>query len=124
VKPAASVELPADPFAILGVAQDADDDAVRARYLALVREHSPERDPEHFAVIRSAYEVLRTRRDRLRRRLFAGDGAALAQLKREALALPEAAAGPGRASRKTVNALLRDGIDCWVDRVLDDARKG
>ncbi len=48
-----------DPFQVLGVAHDADDQAVRRRYLELVRQYSPERDPARFAEIREAYERLR-----------------------------------------------------------------
>jgi len=113
-----------DPFAVLGVSEDADDAEVRARYLALVRDHSPERDPERFATIRAAYEAVRTRRDRLRLRLFATEGMALARLKRAALAPPETAppeTGVGHPDRKTVNALLREGVDRWAERVLKDA---
>jgi curved DNA-binding protein CbpA len=60
----------ADPFAILGVALDADDNAIRARYVELIRRFSPEQSPERFAAIRAAYERLRNRDDRLSYRLF------------------------------------------------------
>jgi DnaJ-class molecular chaperone len=60
----------ADPFAILGIGPDADDEAIRRRYLELVRRYSPEQAPERFAAIRAAYEKLRNRDERLRWRLF------------------------------------------------------
>jgi curved DNA-binding protein CbpA len=59
-----------DPFAILRVAQDADDAAIRARYLELVRRYPPEQAPERFAAIRAAYDRVKSRDDRLRWRLF------------------------------------------------------
>jgi curved DNA-binding protein CbpA len=59
-----------DPYAILGVADDADDEAIRRRYLELVRQFSPEHHPQRFAAIRAAYESLRDRDTRLRHRLF------------------------------------------------------
>lgn len=59
-----------DPFSILGIAIDADDAAIRARYLHLVRQFPPEQAPERFAAIRSAFERLKCRDDRLRWRLF------------------------------------------------------
>ena len=59
-----------DPYAVLGVADDADDDAIRRRYLALVRQFTPEHQPQRFAAIRAAYESLRDRDARLRHRLF------------------------------------------------------
>ena len=59
-----------DPFAVLGVRRDADDDAVRAAYLDGVREHPPDGDPAAFQRVREAYEALRDRRARARLRLF------------------------------------------------------
>jgi curved DNA-binding protein CbpA len=59
-----------DPYAVLGLAGDSDDDTIRRRYLQLVREFSPERHPEKFAAVRQAYESLRDLSTRLRYRLF------------------------------------------------------
>ncbi len=59
-----------DPYAVLGVPDDADDEAIRRRYLELVRQYSPERHPERFAAIRQAYESLRDLDTRVRHRLF------------------------------------------------------
>jgi curved DNA-binding protein CbpA len=59
-----------DPFELLDVPATADDAAIRARYLELVRRWSPERAPERFAAVRAAYEQVRDRDARLRRRLF------------------------------------------------------
>lgn len=59
-----------DPYATLGLPADADDEAIRRRYLELVRQHPPERRPEKFAAIRKAYDSLRDLDTRLRYRLF------------------------------------------------------
>jgi curved DNA-binding protein CbpA len=59
-----------DPYAILGLPADSDDDSIRRRYLELVRQYSPERHPDKFAQIRQAYENLRDLDTRLRYRLF------------------------------------------------------
>jgi curved DNA-binding protein CbpA len=59
-----------DPYAVLGLAADSDDDAIRRRYLELVRQFSPEHHPEKFAAVRQAYESLRDLNTRLRYRLF------------------------------------------------------
>ena len=48
-----------DPFSVLGLPADASDEAIRARYLELVRENPPERAPERFARIQEAYDRLR-----------------------------------------------------------------
>src|SRR4051794_18957685 len=47
----------ADPFAILGVPPDAGEAEVRARYLELVKQFPPEREPEKFREVRAAYEA-------------------------------------------------------------------
>ena len=59
-----------DPYAVLGLPPDSDDEAIRRRYLELVRQFSPEHHPERFAAVRAAYEQLRDLNTRLRYRLF------------------------------------------------------
>ncbi len=46
-----------DPFQVLGVSQDSSEAEVRARYLELVKQFSPDREPEKFREIRAAYEA-------------------------------------------------------------------
>lgn len=46
-----------DPFLVLGVSQNAGESEVRARYLELVKQFPPEREPEKFREIRAAYEA-------------------------------------------------------------------
>jgi curved DNA-binding protein CbpA len=78
--------MSADPYQTLGLAPDADDAAVRARYLELVRRHPPEQAPERFAAVRAAYERVRDRDARLRYRLFeAGRGPTIDGLIEEAV---------------------------------------
>jgi curved DNA-binding protein CbpA len=59
-----------DPFEILGLTVDSDDEAIRRRYLELVKQYSPEHHPEKFASIRQAYDSLKDLDTRLRYRLF------------------------------------------------------
>ena len=59
-----------NPYTVLGLPPDSDDDAIRRRYLELVRQFSPEHHPEKFAAVRAAYESLRDLNTRLRYRLF------------------------------------------------------
>ena len=59
-----------DPFAILGIEETADDEAVRAASLRALRTSPPDRDPEGFRRIRAAYEALRDTESRLALRLF------------------------------------------------------
>jgi curved DNA-binding protein CbpA len=59
-----------DPYLILGLDRDADEATIRQRYLSLVREFPPDRQPERFAEIRAAYEDLNDPVARLAQRLF------------------------------------------------------
>src|SRR5580693_3592487 len=59
-----------DPYEVLQLPADSDDEAIRRRYLELVRQFPPERSPEKFAAVRQAYESLRDLTTRLRYRLF------------------------------------------------------
>ena len=51
-----------DPFAELGVDENAGDEAIKQRYLALVRAHPPDREPDRFQAYRRAYEAVRGER--------------------------------------------------------------
>ncbi len=59
-----------DAFAVLGLPPDSDDAAIRRRYLELVRQFTPEHNPQRFAQVREAYERLKDLNTRLRYRLF------------------------------------------------------
>jgi len=50
----------ADPYAVLGLTRQASMLDIKKAYFSLVRQHPPERDPDGFRRIRSAYEALRT----------------------------------------------------------------
>lgn len=52
------------PFEILGVRYEATDEEVRSAYFAQIKAHPPERDPEGFKEVRSAYEKIRTQKSR------------------------------------------------------------
>ena len=59
-----------DPFEVLGLSIDAEPEEVRRKYLQLVREFPPDREPERFAEIRKAYEELADPLARWERVLF------------------------------------------------------
>lgn len=59
-----------DPYETLNLPDDADDEAIRRRYLELVKQFTPEHHPERFAAIRAAYESLRDLKTRVKHRLF------------------------------------------------------
>ena len=60
----------ADPYQVLGVSPSATDAEVRQRYLALIREFTPEQHPERFAEVRQAYELIGTLEDRAEYHLY------------------------------------------------------
>lgn len=109
-----------DPFTVLGVADDADDDEIRQRYLALVREFPPDRAPERFQELRGAYDALSDERKRLETKLLHTNEAALTRLSMGALRAASADSAPSdghasqtpapRATKRTVVALLAEGI--------------
>lgn len=97
-----------DPFMLLGVDESADDEAIKRRYLALVRAWPPDREPEKFQALRQAYEAVSTPRQRLEWKLLHTSTAALSRLKLHCLAAP--AAEVRRPSQATMNALLLDSL--------------
>jgi curved DNA-binding protein CbpA len=62
-----------DPYETLGLSRSADEAATRLRYLELVREFPPDRAPERFAEIRSAYERVRDPGRRLKAQVLEVD---------------------------------------------------
>lgn len=58
------------PYLILGLAPEATEDEIRRRYLQLVREHPPGRDPERFQQVAQAYEALKDERTRIHTAIF------------------------------------------------------
>ena len=59
-----------DPYAVLGLRAESDDETIRRRYLELVRQFPPEKHPEKFAAVRQAYDKMRDLETRLHYRLF------------------------------------------------------
>jgi curved DNA-binding protein CbpA len=97
-----------DPFTTLGVDENAGDEEIKGRYLALVREFPPDRDPERFQVFRAAFEALCDERKRLEAKLLNNGDAARARLRLRLLA--EAKPFSARASKATLCALLVEGV--------------
>ncbi len=59
-----------NPYTVLGVGPEAEDEPIRAAYLAKVKQFPPDRAPVEFERIRDAYELLRDRRRRAQYTLF------------------------------------------------------
>jgi curved DNA-binding protein CbpA len=59
-----------EPHEVFGLSPGASAGEIRSRYLQLVREFPPDRDPERFARIRAAFEDLSDPVRRLEKQLF------------------------------------------------------
>jgi hypothetical protein len=101
--------MTSDPFVVLGVDENAGDDAIKQRYLALVRRHPPDREPDRFQAVRRAYEAIRGERERLEVKLLQPGTAALYRLKLSCLRTT--GVGQHRPSEATMTALLLDGLN-------------
>lgn len=91
-----------DPYRVLGVPDIADDEAIRAAYLAAIRACPPERDRQRFEQVRAAYEAIATERDRLALTLFD----ARAPTAQDAIELASADWRPGRPDEQRLRRLL------------------
>jgi curved DNA-binding protein CbpA len=98
-----------DPFTVLGVDENAGDEEIKRRYLALVRAYPPDLEPERFQAYRAAYDSLCDHRSRLAVLLLGVNDAALTRLKLSCLAT--ASPLPGRPSKAAIDALLIEGIE-------------
>ncbi|HIE01112.1 MAG TPA: molecular chaperone DnaJ [Thiotrichaceae bacterium] len=58
------------PFDLLGIPENATDEAIKKAYLQKVRQYPPERAPEQFQTIRAAFEAIKTQQQRLKYQLF------------------------------------------------------
>src|SRR5260370_12388175 len=59
-----------DPYAVLGLGPGAEDEQIRAAYLAKLKQFPPDRSPAEFEQVRDAYDLLRDRRRRAQHKLF------------------------------------------------------
>ena len=59
-----------DPYAVLGLGPGAEDEQIRAAYLAKLKQFPPDRAPAEFEQVRDAYALLRDRRRRAQYTLF------------------------------------------------------
>jgi curved DNA-binding protein CbpA len=87
------------PYEILGVGEDADDEAIKKAYLRKVREFPPEQNAEAFRRIRDAYEHIGTDKQRREYRLFHRGKPDVSALLKQALR-------PGKAERPDAATLI------------------
>ena len=85
------------PYLVLGLEPSATGEAIRRRYLELVREHPPGRDTGRFQRVTAAYEALKDDRARVRTALYGMADHRDFELALDALvqARPERRATPG-----------------------------
>jgi curved DNA-binding protein CbpA len=88
------------PFDILGVNEDANDEAIKKAYLQKVRQYPPERAPEQFKRIRSAFEASQSLHQRLKYQLFHHEAPSINALLEHGLEM-------GKPQRMTENVLTQ-----------------
>ena len=59
-----------NPYEVLGISPNANDEAVRKAYLMLVRKFPPDASPDEFKIISNAYELVKDEKARLNYYLF------------------------------------------------------
>ncbi len=57
-------------FEILGVTEQAEDEAIKRAYLRKVRQYPPEQAAEQFRIVRQAYEAIKDAKSRINYQLF------------------------------------------------------
>jgi len=110
-----------DPFTVLGADENASDDDIKQRYLALVRNFPPDREPERFQAYRAAFEALSTERGRLAAKLLRSHGAALSRIEMASLPPPEARRN-ARVTQAQLTTLLVEGVSRALARSQEAAR--
>ncbi len=98
-----------DPYLILDVSRDADDDAIHDAWLRLIRAHPPERDAQTFQRIRQAYEALQTQQQRLAYALFDNEPPDVDDLL--GLALRDGGKSTGTADSQGNESMIRPDVD-------------
>ena len=84
-----------EAFALLGIDADASDDAIRAAYRELVKQHPPDSDAEGFTRVREAFELASDPRQRaIDRVLGPAPFVDLDELRLELRRLPRRPLGP------------------------------
>ena len=62
-----------NPYFVLGVSPEADDETIRQAYLKAVKEFSPDTNPTRFKAVSQAYEKIKDEASRHRHALFNQD---------------------------------------------------
>ena len=83
-----------NPYAVLAVDYEADDESIRAAYLTKLKQFPPDRSAAEFEQVRDAYELLRDRRRRAQYRLFSVNPEAPLQSLLEGIESQRRFAGP------------------------------
>ncbi len=57
-------------YLTLGLSLDASDEDIRNSYIQLVKKYTPEKNPERFRQITTAYEAIKDKRSRIEAKIF------------------------------------------------------
>lgn len=96
-----------DPYQVLGLdSNEVTDEAVRQAYLQAIRDNPPEKAPEEFARIQTAYDMINKESKRIQLELFG--------LEHESHLPEETTATPSRP---------RAGAKKWLDMIDEESRR-
>lgn len=95
-----------DPFFVLGVGQESDDETIRKAYLEKIRQWPPEHHPERFQKIFQAYSLIQTKKKRLSFQLFHRDVVDLDSLKESLFSHNT----QGRPTQKELQGWLKESL--------------
>ncbi len=94
-----------DPYTVLDVPLDADNESIKQAYLVQIRHYPADHYPERFQMIRSAFEKIQNKRQRLAYQLFETEMPTAEGL----LTHLQISAKPGRPSLQQFQKLLQMG---------------
>ncbi len=97
-----------DPYIILGLDREPTDEDVRKAYLEAIRLCPPEKDADTFQRIQMAYDVIKTKRQRMELKLFNRQSPTLEDILGQAISQPPVSTQ--RPNLSTIQALLRQSF--------------
>ncbi|MEQ8763618.1 MAG: J domain-containing protein [Planctomycetota bacterium] len=110
--------LPLDPYFVLGVSREANDEEIRKAYFAKVKENPPEKHPEVFQQVRKAYEMLKDPDAKMRAEAvtYRMDPAAAMEAVSEILEKIPAPPDPRDIARREI-------LTSWIERERESLRR-
>lgn len=98
-----------NPFRVLDLPEDCDDQMVKSAYLQMVKLYPPEQHPARFQESRAAFEAIKTQRDRVAFHLFHPPMADISRLFESVFSTTT----PGIPTKSDLLKFLTDGLETY-----------